>query len=246
MRFLIKNIITITVVAFMFIAVMPVTTFAMQIFVKLNVDDGVKHITLEVEPTDRIEDVKTKIFDKNQIPVENQQLSIAGKKLEEGNTLQYYSIQKDSTLHLIVIETDVKYIPPVAKEKLVYEGKPIEIITPGSSENGTMQYALGDSDTVAPMSGWSIDVPEINNAGTFFVWYKVDGDNYVKDLEPRCIRVGVDQQNGSLDYNQETSKNLDQTPETGDHMNPWICIMLLLVIGVPTLHSSATIKRSRQ
>ena len=79
-----------------------------------------------------------------------------------------------------------------------------------------------------------------------FLWYKVDGDNYVKDLEPRCIRVGVDQQNGSLDYNQETSKNLDQTPETGDHMNPWICIMLLLVIGVPTLHSSATIKRSRQ
>lgn len=70
---------------------------AMQIFVKMP--DG-KHVTLEVEPTDRIEDVKAQILDKEGTLPVYYQLIYAGKCLEDGNTLQDYSVQKDATLYL--------------------------------------------------------------------------------------------------------------------------------------------------
>jgi LPXTG-motif cell wall-anchored protein len=105
----------------------------MQIFIRVDITG--KNITLEVEPTNTIADIKQMIEEKTGIPPDMQILKFADKVLENNRTLADYNIQKESTI-LLSISAD--YDDASLKSLTLSAGK----LAPDFSPDGLIYTAV--------------------------------------------------------------------------------------------------------
>lgn len=71
---------------------------------------------------------------------------------------------------------------------VTYTGSPQNMAVAGSVTGGIMYYALGSSAEVSPGdAAWSTDIPKATEAGNYYVWYKIMGDEDHGNISPTYI-----------------------------------------------------------
>jgi len=78
---------------------------------------------------------------------------------------------------------------PVALENISYNGSEQVLIDLGSTTGGTIQYALGNEN--GPIDSYSEALPVGMNAGQYYVWYKVVGDDNFNDVKEQVVSVTI-------------------------------------------------------
>ena len=86
----------------------------------------------------------------------------------------------------IIPATPAGVVAPVAKGGLVFNNAPQELIIPGTTVGGTMVYQLDGESTYSDV------IPKATNAGTYTVYYWVQGGDNYEDVPGGSITVVID------------------------------------------------------
>ena len=126
-----------------------------------------------------------------------------------------YEADGSNKIWTMPVKTNPTVTAPTAKT-LTYNGSDQALVNAGSTTGGTLKYTKGSNATTAPTSGWNTSIPTGKDAGTYYVWYKVDGgDNYF-DVSAACITVTIGQAANPLTYTstQTVTKTFSTSSQT--------------------------------
>ncbi|SNU05000.1 Leucine rich repeat-containing protein [Lachnospiraceae bacterium] len=103
------------------------------------------------------------------------------------------AVIEDRTYTYTCIKKEKAVISKAPEAKaLICNGQAQELVTAGETEDGTIQYALGVDDTTEPeATAYTATIPKGTDAKTYYVWYKVSGDDDHIDTEAEKIIVTI-------------------------------------------------------
>ena len=102
---------------------------------------------------------------------------------------------------LTVNKAEPAVTAPIVKEDLIYTDSAQELISAGSVINGTMYYAVtGENTAPTDEDLYDTSIPIGTNAGTYYVWYKVIGDENYNDVAVQSIAASIGKATVSCDY----------------------------------------------
>ena len=102
-------------------------------------------------------------------------------KAEEND---YYTESSVGSLQVTIPQNTPDYVAPTAKT-LVYNSEDQELLTAGSTSDGTFYYSIDNST-------WSETIPTGKNADTYTVYWKLEGDNNHTNVPSTSIEVTID------------------------------------------------------
>jgi methionine-rich copper-binding protein CopC len=113
--------------------------------------------------------------------------------IDAGNTATVNIIDKPGGNYIVtgsatfVIEkADIVFAPAPTAANITYDGKPHELLRPGTASGGEVLYALNSAT-----STYTAAIPQATLAGDYTVYYKVVGDKNHNDLAVQSVPVAI-------------------------------------------------------
>ena len=103
-------------------------------------------------------------------------VTVQGIGLYKGNASGTFTINK-------VTPTVVAPVPNV----LTYNGTAQKLVTPGSTNFGTLKYKVGSSGS------YSTNIPTRTRGGAYTVYYKVDGDSNINGVPEKSVACSINE-----------------------------------------------------
>ena len=105
----------------------------------------------------------------------------------------------------VTVSAKFRKVPGVSvtgAENLTYNGKAQALIASAGTDAGKLEYAVTDAQT-QPTGGWDDKIPTRTDAGTYIVWYRVQGNDDIVGY-PSALRATAFERN-PLPHRHDTS-----------------------------------------
>ncbi|MBQ7648216.1 MAG: hypothetical protein IJS92_03965, partial [Paludibacteraceae bacterium] len=146
--------------------------------------------------------------------------------MNAGTYAVYFRVQGDlnhfdsiapAPVAVTIAKRDIEVTVPVAYDTLVYNALAQTLAAAGSADFSTMEYTLTPDNG----EGWSADMPQAMNAGTYAIYYRVQGDNNHNDYPAHSIAATIAQAPLTITAEDKEVEYGESAPEFTVTFNGW-------------------------